>query len=111
MPPSRNDDARLAYSATLLAFWRVWGPLGRRCGVSSPWQSPGFRLLFGLFVSVICLFLCFWFLLSGLSPPPCLCTAPCILKLLVILPIPLSPFLCPFPFPLHPKFADLRRET
>ena len=35
-----DDDARLAYSASLLAFLRALSPLGRRCGVSSPAAVP-----------------------------------------------------------------------
>src|SRR5262245_8178913 len=69
-----GDDARLAYSAALLACWRISTRLGGAAAFPALRQSPGFRLLFCRFVSVI---VSFWFLLSGLSPPPCLCTAPC----------------------------------
>lgn len=72
-----DDDARLAYSAALLAFWRGLNPLGRRCGVSCPFFSPQ-AFAFVLFVCLCHLF----FLVSALgrSPPPCLCTAPCVRK-------------------------------
>jgi hypothetical protein len=66
-----DDDARLAYSAALPAFRRDLDPFGRRCGVSRPVAVPRlspFDQCFCLCHSV----LSFWFLFSGLSPPPCL---------------------------------------
>jgi hypothetical protein len=75
MPPLSDDDARLAYGAVLLAFRRVLVPLGRRCGVSAPHSVPRLSPYFLSF----CLFhSSSFFLVSvcGVSPPPCLCTAP-----------------------------------
>src|SRR5258705_8561547 len=65
MPSSRYDDARLASSAALLAFCRVSYPWGGAAAFPALRQSPGFRLLFSLFVSVI-----WFFLVSALGASP-----------------------------------------
>ena len=73
-PLGRRCKTRLQCGATrlLTGFLPAWEALRRFRPSCSPLV---FRLPVCSFVSVICLSV--WFLLSGLSPPPCLCTAPC----------------------------------